>query len=102
MKIERDKKYRLRNGDIVRVICVDANTSPVIVQNLTTSTLGYRTETGAFSTDVSQHDIVAEVREPREFWINIDSGTILSATVMGMKTSPLHSRFIKVREVIEE
>ena len=23
MKIERDKKYRLRNGSVVRVVCVD-------------------------------------------------------------------------------
>lgn len=71
LKIERDKKYKLRNGTVVRVLATDcAGGYPMVVQDSNGNLFRYHSngQTDAYRTN--EYDIVAEYREPRTFYIN--------------------------------
>lgn len=79
LKIERDKLYKLRNGEIVRVLAVDVpGERPVVVYNITVGAAGTRNADGSWrllTNDRGQRvahsaDIVAEHIEPRVVWVN--------------------------------
>lgn len=81
LKIERDKLYKLRNGDIVRVLAVDVpGKRPVVVCNITVGAVGTRNADGSWhSNDRVQRgehpaDIEAEHIEPKVMWVNEYNG----------------------------
>ena len=73
MKIERDKWYVMRNGEKVRVVCVDApGEYPVVAvgsgDGVTTHTAdGF----GVVGVKEHPHDLISERREPARVWVNM-------------------------------
>lgn len=70
--ITLDKKYRYRNGDPARVLCVDANDDkwPIISLN-DRGNVVYHTAEGIATQGDSTTDIdLIEVREPARIWCN--------------------------------
>lgn len=110
LKIERDKRYRTRGGDIVRVLSVDAPGAwPVIG----VYEVGHQIERYGADGRVrsliceSSGDIIAEVRTPREWTLLLNeighifgwrdgSGDTIDGRMLG-------ERFpVRVREVLDE
>lgn len=71
MNIERNKWYVLRNGEKVRVVCVDApGKFPVVVLDAVGMSWHY-TQGGKPASATKDHDIIREHREPARVWVNI-------------------------------
>lgn len=76
LKIERDKKYKLRSGTVARVLATDMEGPYPVVAAYTGEEAGrsylivVNLDSDGRSDSDGQYDIVAEYREPRTFYIN--------------------------------
>jgi len=74
MKIRLNKKYRYRNGELARILCIDApGSQPVVSIGLTTGEALNHNVNGQFfesSSEYSSFDLI-EDKEPLECWICI-------------------------------
>ena len=100
MEIKRDALYKTREGQIRRVICVDApGDFPVISVgvNKIDGPIGHDSRGRFYFSKLkkeSPHDLVSECREPREGWILAD---------MICKSEPeFKGIWIRVREVVDD
>ena len=71
MNIERDKWYVMRNGEKVRVVCVDAPGEYPVIGIDKDGALTF-TATGHFEKEGVNHrfDLISEYREPARVWVN--------------------------------
>lgn len=101
MKIERDKLYRARNGNIYKVVCTDRlGDNPIVGFDISTSYLLTWYEGGEFYGDrESDRDLIAEVREPRE-WV-LDTTPENRLFIQYGPRFPL-GEAVRVREVLDE
>lgn len=99
MKFERDKLYKTRGGEIRRVICVDANTScPIVSLGIHDDTLWWHYSDGTVWAYNISGDLIAEYREPREWFICLNTWQVYGAASHEEVRS---GRVIRVREVLE-
>lgn len=115
MKIDINKKYRYRNGDLARVLCVDAPGSQMVVTVDQNGTLHKHWADGAYCIDSSSTDLdLIEVREPREWEIFVSTelnNSYKAGTIDGSATEDLqvgkrripgkYWEIVRVREIIE-
>lgn len=110
LKIERDKLYRTRSGEIRRVVCVDApGPYPIVsIRSTDKANSQYLTSThfpdGRHShccvDETSDNDLIAELREPREFVLR--GGTAHCTGYIHIGHALLRDgEEIRVREVLE-
>ena len=98
MNIERDKRYLTRNGSIVRVVCIDApGPYPVISVDEDGDTSSHSKTGLCVDSSLCGDDIVAEHREPREWWAETQSGVLSQS-----RSKPAGGVWIRVREVMED
>ena len=78
MKLERDKLYRSRCGDVWRVVCVDGiGIKPIVGQRQPNGEILCFSNNGLQSVDeyaVCDNDLISEHREAREVWIGFYLG----------------------------
>jgi hypothetical protein len=107
MKIERDKLYRNRAGDKMRVICTDLPGEYPVAAVTSGGNLYVYTSVGVcLETGLSRDDLVSEYKEPQEYWLNVYGNGAKSAeaflTEQDANEFALEGRIgcIKVREVV--
>lgn len=71
LRIERDKRYKTRDGKVVRVICVDADGHYPVVVCTTGGHVSKRHADGraAYGRETHPYDLISEYREPAECWL---------------------------------
>jgi hypothetical protein len=84
-KIEMHKKYRYRNGEAARVLCVDRQNSPYPVISLSSESVMYHLQTGRCSLDLARktdYDLIevtlADTLERGQPFIFFDSAFFFS------------------------
>lgn len=109
MKIERDKLYRVRNGRTYKVIYTERPGShPIVGFDAKSYVIVSWYEGGRFFNDrESAIDIIAEVREPREWLLKLDSGFNVVASILDIGPhiigpSLQAGETVRVREVLDE
>lgn len=99
LKLERDRWYHTRDGRKVRVVCVDAPGDLPVVGLLgdTAEIVQYTADGCEYGdTSPSTRDLVAKVRQPREWTLETYEGYVVA-------TGPdLGSEKVRVREVLDE
>lgn len=101
MKIDINKKYRYRNGEPARIVCVDApGTFPVIAIGEDGDPTTHHEDGKFYGSTEAEFDLI-EVREPREWKAVVikQCGTLASYDD-GDENKPDYE-VIRVREIID-
>lgn len=101
MKIERDKLYRARNGTVYKVVCIDRHgIRPIMGYALTFEcSVAWFTDGKLYDDRESDVDLIAEVREPRE-WV-LDTTPENRLFIQYGPRFPL-GEAVRVREILDE
>jgi hypothetical protein len=104
LKIERDKLYKLRNGEIVRVVCVDVPGNYPLMGYAVADSARYLWCADGKNTScgTSPYDIIAEHREPRTFWVKPHHADISGGLTNKRPDADDIDEWIQVREVLPE
>lgn len=99
-EIRMDKKYTYRNGEVARIICIDAPHSswPVIALD-TSGIITRHTDMGISNKDLI-YDLI-EVKEKKVLWLNVyeDTGYSLKKFADGMA---MDGRLARIKVEYEE
>ena len=108
MKIDINKTYRYRNGEPARILCQDAPGREDSVISLTAGGWIHRHyKCGSYLEGERNSLDLIEVREPRDFWINIypGRGTALHETLESAEDGKAggfaNVETIRVREILD-
>jgi hypothetical protein len=104
MKIDINKKYRYRNGESARILCVDApGDQPVISLDGSGDTFAHNAAGQFFLYNEESSLDLIEVREPREWTLCVKLGTLkVSEIYEDQGPLDLHGwERVRVREIID-
>lgn len=103
MKIDINKKYRYRNGESARILCVDApGDQPVISLDGSGDTLAHNAAGQFFLYNEESSLDLIEVREPLECWVcvHVDERGITYGCGYEKEPAGPH-QYRKFREIID-